>query len=263
NRATASRTTGDFNGDGKDDVGVLYNNGQQQDGANRTTLWTFTSTGSGFGNPLRRWDSTETDVKSWNWDRSKVTSGDFNGDGKDDVGVLYDNGRQEDGASRTTLWTFTSTGGGFGNPLRRWDNTETEVKSWDWNRSKVTAGDFNGDGKTDIGVLYNNGQTEDSRNKSALWTFTSTGAGFVNPLRKWDSGSGSWNADASKLTAGDFDGDGRTDIGVLYGYGQDADGTNRTGLWKFTSTGTGFKAPVVAWDSDDSGSWNWYRSDLV
>ncbi|MFD7062780.1 FG-GAP repeat domain-containing protein, partial [Streptomyces sp. NPDC059906] len=139
----------------------------------------------------------------------------------------------------------------------------SEVKSWNWDRSKVTSGDFNGDGKTDIGVLYNNGQTEDSRNKSALWTFTSTGSGFANPLRKWDSGSGSWNADASKLTAGDFDGDGRTDIGVLYGYGQDADGTNRTGLWKFTSTGAGFNNPALAFDSDDFTSWNWKASKLA
>ncbi|MEU3957798.1 hypothetical protein AB0F45_36900, partial [Streptomyces achromogenes] len=66
-----------------------------------------------------------------------------------------------------------------------------------------------------------------------------------------------------KLTAGDFDGDGKTDVGVLYGYGRQDDGTNRTGLWKFSSTGTGFNAPVMSWDSAAGfGSWNWKASKL-
>ncbi|MYX29725.1 esterase, partial [Streptomyces sp. SID8381] len=95
------------------------------------------------------------------------------------------------------------------------------------------------------------------------WTFVSTGAGFGNPLRKWDSGSDSWNTDASKLTSGDFDGDGKTDIGVLYGYGQQDDGTNRTGLWKFTSTGPAFNNPTLAFDSANFTSWNWENSKLA
>ncbi len=64
------------------------------------------------------------------------------------------------------------------------------------------------------------------------------------------------------MTAGDFDGDGRTDVGVLYGYGVQGDGTNRTGLWKFSSTGTGFNAPVMSWDSVGQTSWNWSASKL-
>ncbi len=111
----------------------------------------------------------------------------------------------------TALWTLTSTGTDFTNPSKKWDNvsTATATGSWNWDRSKVTTGDFTGDGKADVGILYDNGQTEDSRNVSALWTFTSTGSDFTNPSRKWDSGTGSWNADASKPAAGDFNGTAR------------------------------------------------------
>jgi hypothetical protein len=212
---------------------------------------------------VKVWDNVDAGSGSWNWDRSKVTSGDFNGDGRTDVGVLYNNGQQSDGTNRTSLWTFTSTGSGFSGPAKKWDNVDAGSGSWNWDRSKVTAGDFTGDGKADIGIFYDNGQAADGTNKSAWWTFASTGAGFSNPLRKWDSGSDSWNADSAKLTSGDFDGDGKADAAILYNYGQHTDGTNRTGLWKFTSTGPAFTAPVFTWDSDDSGSWNWYRSDLA
>ncbi|KOX19180.1 hypothetical protein ADL06_30080 [Streptomyces sp. NRRL F-6491] len=71
------------------------------------------------------------------------------------------------------------------------------------------------------------------------------------------------NRSTTARTIGDFDGDGRTDVGVLYGYGVQGDGTNRTGLWKFSGTGTGFNAPVMAWDSAGRTSWNWISSDLA
>ncbi|MCG8968301.1 trypsin-like serine protease [Streptomyces sp. CL12-4] len=252
--------SGDFDGDGRGDVGVLYDNGQQSDGANRTALWTFTSTGSGFGGPVRKWDSTGS--ISWDWGRSKVVSGDFDGDGRGDVGVLYDNGQQSDGANRTALWTFTSTGSGFGGPVRKWDSTGSI--SWDWGRSKVVSGDFDGDGRGDVGVLYDNGQQSDGANRTALWTFTSTGSGFGAPVRKWDStGSISWMWSRSKVTSGDFDGDGRSDVAVLYDNGQQSDGAGRTALWTLTSTGSGFGAPVRKWDSTGTISWNWQRSELT
>ncbi|MFJ3161343.1 FG-GAP repeat domain-containing protein [Streptomyces kanasensis] len=90
--------TGDFNGDGKTDVAVLYNNGQHADGCNESTLWTFTGNGAGFDAPVAKWNSGTT---SWDWNRSKPVTGDCNGDGRTDLTVLYDNGQQTDGIHRT------------------------------------------------------------------------------------------------------------------------------------------------------------------
>lgn len=137
NKATASTAMGDFNGDGKADLAVLYKSGQDSDGVNHTALWTFTSTGSGFNNPVRNWESVDAGTGSWNWDRSKLTSGDFNGDGKADVAVLYNNGAKDDGYFHTALWTFTSNGTGFANPVRNWENIAAGSGSWNWDRSDL------------------------------------------------------------------------------------------------------------------------------
>ncbi|MYV69484.1 CHAP domain-containing protein, partial [Streptomyces sp. SID2131] len=73
NGESTSTFHADFNGDGKADVGVLYDYGRNADGLYQTGLWTYLSTGSGFANPVKAWDSVGSGFGSWNWDRSKVT----------------------------------------------------------------------------------------------------------------------------------------------------------------------------------------------
>ncbi|MCA6095923.1 VCBS repeat-containing protein, partial [Streptomyces sp. SCA3-4] len=123
--------------------------------------------------------------RSWNWDSSKVTAGDFNGDGKADVAVLY-NYDKVDGRNKSALWVFYGTDTGFRDPVKFWESgVPGSIDGWNWNSSELTAGDFNGDGKADIGITYDYGQSADGRNETALWTFTSKGDGFNEPRKVW------------------------------------------------------------------------------
>jgi N-acetylmuramoyl-L-alanine amidase len=97
---------------------------------------------------LKGWQST-----AWSWEKSKLTSGDVNGDGKTDALILYNYGR-----NRVALWAFYSNGASFSHK-KVWQST-----AWSWEKSKLTSGDVNGDGKTDALILYNYGSA-----KVALW----------------------------------------------------------------------------------------------
>ncbi|MFE9374224.1 ricin-type beta-trefoil lectin domain protein [Streptomyces sp. NPDC006711] len=186
---------------------------------------------------------------------AQVASGDFNGDGKSDVATLYDYGRTDTG-NRSALWVSLSDGKALLPPQGQWDSGDD---SWNWNASKLTSGDFNGDGKTDIAILYNYGQDSTGNNHTGLW-FAGGATGLSTPKKIWDSSS-SWNWNASTVASGDFNGDGKSDIAVLYDYGRDADGSNHTGMWVLSGEADGVSAPKKVWDSTDS--WNWNASTLV
>ncbi|MGW1813044.1 FG-GAP repeat domain-containing protein, partial [Streptomyces sp. NPDC002125] len=121
---------------------------------------------------------------SFDWTKSNPVSGDYNGDGKDDLAVFYNGGQATDGKAISLAFTFTSTGTAFNNPTTAW----TSSGSFTWSKSLVTAGDYNADGRTDLGVLYEGGTTADGRRTDTLYTLTSTGTTLKAPVKHW-SGS--------------------------------------------------------------------------
>ncbi len=218
-------TTGDYDGDGTGDVAILYDYGGATVG-----IWLFLDNqGNGKLSPVLAWSSG---TGGWDPSRTKISSGDFNGDGKTDIAMLYDYG--SDGAG---LWSMISNGttlspSNGGN--RAW---YSGVGAWDASRTKLVCGDFNGDSRSDVYLLY-----DDGGSTTSIWSMTSNGTTF-SPIKVWTSGIGGWDANRTKIVSGNFGGDAKYDVALLYDYGN---ATSK--IWSMISNGSQI-SPVLSWAS--------------
>ena len=221
-------TVGDFNGDGKDDIAARV----PSDGS-----WqVLTSSGTAFtASRFGRWNPT----LSW----SNVLAGDFNADGRADLV-----GKRSDGA-----WVVAAS-------------TGTSFSSTIWAFLSIdqfgTVGDFNADGRDDVAV-------RNAANGS--WrVLSSNGTTFA--LLKF----GTWDATATwnNVRAGDFNGDGRTDLVGQRGDGawivSSSTGTSfTTAVWGYLAVGqfatvgdfTGDGLEDVAVRNPTNGAWRVLASD--
>ncbi|MEV8225316.1 FG-GAP-like repeat-containing protein [Streptomyces sp. NPDC079167] len=197
--------TGDFNGDGIGDVAAFngYDDG-------RVTLFTWLGTGSGtFAAPFSSWTAAPG---NWTLGAMTAQAGDLDGDGRDDIAVWYDYGNGDD-----KLFTLLAgADGGFGAHFSSFERTDAD--GWHVERMKFATGDYNGDGRDDLGVLYGYA----SGTVTTMVFTAKPGGGFNEPVRGWESTG--WTFGRTSLHSGDFDGDGRDDLAAWYDYsdGHDA-----------------------------------------
>ncbi|GAA2780113.1 FG-GAP-like repeat-containing protein [Crossiella cryophila] len=232
----AQFVAGDFNGDGRTDITAAYGypNGQ-------TKFWLFRGNPTGIDAPVVTWDSGEN-----NWERTSSTfiAGDFNGDGRDDMAGLYDYGNYD-----VALFVADGTVEGHTKPAQQW---RTGQGQWDPARSRLVAGDFDGDGRTDVAGLY--GYAD---NRIALFVAKGTAGGVQHFAKRWESNPGDWYLGSSTFVAGDFNGDGRSDIGGFYNYGN-----GHLKLFNFRGQPDGSTDKgTEAWDS--AGGWAWERALFI
>ncbi|MBP2328896.1 hypothetical protein JOF56_009281 [Kibdelosporangium banguiense] len=161
-----SPVSGDFDGDGDDDVAVFRGYPDDQ-----TKLWLHTSNKGQFAAPVQQWDSG---LSMFDRERARFLVGNVDGDaaGKDEVVAVYDNGD-----ASVQMITFSSPGGSW--TQKTWWSSGEE-HSFEIARAVLTAGDFTGDGKTDIAALYDAGDGQ-----RALHTYVSTGSAFGNKRVDW------------------------------------------------------------------------------
>jgi hypothetical protein len=195
---------GDFNGDGKWDLGCWSGSGGS---------WSVAlSTGSGWQSDA--WNNGPTPIYEWNvipvW--GQCFAADFNGDGKADV---------------TCPSAVTSCGDQYGCTTGDWNTSLSTGNGWNgelWTGGPGVAmpitdqcfsGDFNGDGKADLACW--------SGFAGGVWGVAlSTGSSF---------GGGLWNGGPAPIEewytvpvggqcfTGDFNGDGLTDVACYTGGG--------------------------------------------
>jgi hypothetical protein len=122
---------GDWNGDGRDKVGVFRDNGF---GVGVFSLDT---------NGDRAFDAGD-DVFLFGLATDKIVIGDWNGDGRSKVGVYRDNG------AGVGLFSLDTTGA-------RQFNASSSVFTFGLASDTVVIGDWNGDGRSKVGVYRNDG----------------------------------------------------------------------------------------------------------
>ncbi|WP_158597061.1 M12 family metallopeptidase [Aquimarina sp. BL5] len=171
--------SGDFNGDGKDDMAKAFN-----DGGN-ISIDTHISNGSSFSK--RRWATRQGGfANAQNW-----ITGDFNGDGKDDMAKAFND------RGNISIDTHVSNGSSFS--IRRWATRQGEFVS----TIRCIVGDFNNDGKDDIAKTFNDG------GYISIDIHASSGSNFN--IQRWATKQSGY-ANSQKWASGDFNGDGKNDL---------------------------------------------------
>ena len=213
---------GDFNGDGKTDI--YYVNGWGT--AATDTVWL--SNGDGTYTAV---SGAPTWVSNRNAgariDLSRINLSDFNGDGKTDI--YYVNGWGT--AATDRIWlssgdgTYTEVSG-----APTWVSANNTGARLDLKR--IRYGDFNGDGKTDI--YYVNGWGTAATDR--VWLSNGDGTYTeVSGAPTWVSANNTGaDIDLDRVRSGDFNGDGKTDIYYVNGWGTGA--TDR--VWLSNGDGT-------------------------
>lgn len=202
---------GDFNGDGVDELaffGDLLYKPNLNPGFTRSVVSINRSDGSAFI-PLGTWFSMADSLLRLACVPFAV-AGDFNLDGFCDIALFYNDPALE----LLSIFMLPSTGSGF-SELQTWYS----VNRNDFNFTAlehVSAGDFNGNGKPDIGVFYNYFGAAPETSQS-IFIFESSG----NSLDLLGAAFEATRADldfslVSHVVAGDFNGDAFSDMAVLY-----------------------------------------------
>ena len=162
----------------------------------------------------------------------QVLAGNFDGDAYGDVAFLYNYG-----SCQTKIWVQYSTGSAFNFGSLLWDSG---VNNWCWDRTKPTVGDLDGDGAADIAATYTYDGCE-----THLWTFYGGANRTLSaPAVQWSSGPAGWCGNAVEPYAGDYNGDKKADVGVVY----HCCGNYQVKVYTITSTGRAFNAPVHRWE---------------
>lgn len=196
--------TGDFNGDGKDDIIAFERTAEPgtppgQEG----NVYVALSNGSAFGASGDLWQQL------FCIDQETCGVGDFNGDGLDDIVAFVQNTNQR--GQRGDVYVALSDGTSFGPSGQQWQ------ESFCLGERVCQVGDFNGDGRDDVIAFVRDSESGDARGD--VYVALSNGSSFGTGVR-WQS---FFCIGDEICGVGDFNGDGLDDIITFVGNTQTDD----------------------------------------
>ncbi|NEQ15398.1 MAG: hypothetical protein F6K44_16900, partial [Moorea sp. SIO3E2] len=228
-RFGTSLTGGDFNGDRRGDLAIGTPNEDVGGETNRGKVNVLRGSSTGltsFGSQLWNQDNLAgSSTEAFDRFGDTLISGDFNGDGYDDlaVGTPY-----EDWGSTTNTGIVNIINGSFFGLTSTGNKFFTQTafpqggdEAGDRFGSSLAAGDFDGDGYDDlaIGAPYEDLDGNSDVGKVNVLQGSSTGlTSFGSQLWEQNNLSGSFNEAFDRfgetLTSGDFNGDGYDDLAI-------------------------------------------------
>ena len=243
---------GDVNGDGFDDLvagAPRWSGGEADEGK----LWLFHG-GAGGPAPAASW-SIEGDNAGARFGDVVGTAGDVNGDGFADLfagAPRFSGGEAEEGAAFVYY-------GSAGSPTGPW-TYQPNVAGARAGFTVATAGDLNGDGRSDLVVGLERWSGPESEEGRALAFLGTSGGLAVTPY--WSHEINQAGARfASVATSGDVNGDGFSDL-LVGAAGFDGGQADEGAAFLFYGAGDA-PATQVAWSAQASGGWRLFGQSVA